>query len=124
MSFRFFFFFNDTATTEIYTLSLHDALPISRVSLRRLGRVQGLPSAHAGRAPPRGEAGRAGRDAEWAPVGGRLVGVQSHRARVGIPESPHVRGMRRSHPLGALRDLLLPRHGVRDGPDLKGRPSG
>ena len=24
------FFFNDTATTEIYTLSLHDALPISR----------------------------------------------------------------------------------------------
>src|SRR5574340_1663919 len=28
--FWFFFFFNDTATTEIYTLSLHDALPISR----------------------------------------------------------------------------------------------
>src|SRR5256885_5995745 len=32
MTFRyyisFFFFFNDTATTEIYTLSLHDALPI------------------------------------------------------------------------------------------------
>src|SRR2546428_5510365 len=26
----FFFFFNDTATTEIYTLSLHDALPILR----------------------------------------------------------------------------------------------
>src|SRR2546426_7232338 len=41
--FIFFFFFNDTATTEIYTLSLHDALPISpraaprgaRASLRR-----------------------------------------------------------------------------------------
>src|SRR3989442_11741229 len=34
----FFFFFNDTATTEIYTLSLHDALPISghsRAGLRR-----------------------------------------------------------------------------------------
>src|SRR3989449_10613934 len=29
LSFSFFFFFNDTATTEIYTLSLHDALPIS-----------------------------------------------------------------------------------------------
>src|SRR3712207_7829087 len=30
-----FFFFNDTATTEIYTLSLHDALPISaRVGFR------------------------------------------------------------------------------------------
>ena len=26
-----FFFFNDTATTEIYTLSLHDALPISLI---------------------------------------------------------------------------------------------
>src|SRR3989454_12031571 len=30
-----FFFFNDTATTEIYTLSLHDALPISQ-QLERL----------------------------------------------------------------------------------------
>src|SRR2546427_6536436 len=29
LSFLLFFFFNDTATTEIYTLSLHDALPIS-----------------------------------------------------------------------------------------------
>src|SRR3712207_6879300 len=29
-----FFFFNDTATTEIYTLSLHDALPISDQVLR------------------------------------------------------------------------------------------
>src|SRR2546426_4578479 len=27
----FFFFFNDTATTEIYTLSLHDALPICEI---------------------------------------------------------------------------------------------
>src|SRR2546422_11302076 len=34
-TFFVFFFFNDTATTEIYTLSLHDALPISveRVSV-------------------------------------------------------------------------------------------
>src|SRR2546430_11440761 len=32
-----FFFFNDTATTEIYTLSLHDALPISRPAPRRPG---------------------------------------------------------------------------------------
>src|SRR2546427_3715336 len=30
----FFFFFNDTATTEIYTLSLHDALPISQIYQR------------------------------------------------------------------------------------------
>src|SRR2546422_8117600 len=31
----FFFFFNDTATTEIYTLSLHDALPIWTTSTSR-----------------------------------------------------------------------------------------
>src|SRR2546427_8833358 len=31
----FFFFFNDTATTEIYTLSLHDALPIWQREPRR-----------------------------------------------------------------------------------------
>src|SRR6266496_5495162 len=31
--FFLFFFFNDTATTEIYTLSLHDALPISPESI-------------------------------------------------------------------------------------------
>src|ERR1039458_4803003 len=33
--FAFFFFFNDTATTEIYTLSLHDALPIWRLKRTR-----------------------------------------------------------------------------------------
>src|SRR5689334_24835076 len=36
MSLYFFFFFNDTATTEIYTLSLHDALPISLALAQRL----------------------------------------------------------------------------------------
>src|SRR5229473_8538679 len=35
----FFFFFNDTATTEIYTLSLHDALPISALDAARPGGV-------------------------------------------------------------------------------------
>src|SRR2546430_6977136 len=34
-----FFFFNDTATTEIYTLSLHDALPISHREVRGRGRA-------------------------------------------------------------------------------------
>src|SRR6266481_5965491 len=37
----FFFFFNDTATTEIYTLSLHDALPISW-PWRRLCKIRAL----------------------------------------------------------------------------------
>src|SRR2546425_10907025 len=35
----FFFFFNDTATTEIYTLSLHDALPIWIPRLQNRGHV-------------------------------------------------------------------------------------
>src|SRR5438132_5557917 len=34
---HFFFCFNDTATTEIYTLSLHDALPISSCNGREYG---------------------------------------------------------------------------------------
>src|SRR2546422_8508251 len=63
----FSFFFNDTATTEIYTLSLHDALPISRpqpqhgrdpraVQLARL-RSQRLRRRHRSRrlAPPQRE---------------------------------------------------------------------
>src|SRR5260370_19087576 len=37
-----FFFFNDTATTEIYTLSLHDALPISAVEWRRSPAISSL----------------------------------------------------------------------------------
>src|SRR5216683_7690792 len=37
-SIDFFFFFNDTATTEIYTLSLHDALPIRSKSPPRSSR--------------------------------------------------------------------------------------
>src|SRR2546426_8710765 len=55
----FFFFFNDTATTEIYTLSLHDALPISqrrpRASHRDPRRPALLPERTAARkalAPP------------------------------------------------------------------------
>src|SRR3712207_7284466 len=45
-----YFFFNDTATTEIYTLSLHDALPISP---RRCGRSPpATPVAREAAAPP------------------------------------------------------------------------
>src|SRR2546426_5585878 len=55
-----FFFFNDTATTEIYTLSLHDALPIYRrrgAEPQRRG-ARGDPAAdeprdHAGETPDR-----------------------------------------------------------------------
>src|SRR2546430_12795508 len=56
-----FFFFNDTATTEIYTLSLHDALPICR----RARRSQVVHRQHPGLAHERhrlGGPGRAGGD--------------------------------------------------------------
>src|SRR6516165_12710878 len=39
-----FFFFNDTATTEIYTLSLPDALPIRRCSTGRCGACMRIPA--------------------------------------------------------------------------------
>src|SRR3712207_9060449 len=46
-SWTLFFFFNDTATTEIYTLSLHDALPIYRRQ-RNAGPVDGRDDGRAG----------------------------------------------------------------------------
>src|SRR2546430_8638486 len=52
----FFFFFNDTATTEIYTLSLHDALPISPLS--RAGLEGAVPRALHRRRRPRARARR------------------------------------------------------------------
>src|SRR2546428_6375411 len=54
-----FFFFNDTATTEIYTLSLHDALPILRPPGRRVpgpvvhGRGEAVRVARLGQQPLR-----------------------------------------------------------------------
>src|SRR3712207_9209117 len=57
----FVFFFNDTATTEIYTLSLHDALPISNASrscrassLTRSSSASSAASAPSARARTRG----------------------------------------------------------------------
>src|SRR5260370_29996752 len=60
--FHTLFFFNDTATTEIYTLSLHDALPIYRYHRRALhpGRRRGHSGAHRGRGPVRGLAAARG----------------------------------------------------------------
>src|SRR3712207_9185828 len=49
----FFFFFNDTATTEIYTLSLHDALPISIARARSCRAMVRSSGSHTGRVTPR-----------------------------------------------------------------------
>src|SRR6266481_5445082 len=47
----FVFFYNDTATTEIYTLSLHDALPISTTSARKPA-SRAASAAHIAALPP------------------------------------------------------------------------
>src|SRR2546426_12145854 len=86
-----FFFFNDTATTEIYTLSLHDALPISRsprVSLGvRSGNHDG--AARSGRRDERGD----GRRGEMARRPLQPTGVRDLQLR-------HLRRVRRRVPDG------------------------
>src|SRR6266542_227815 len=94
----FFFSFNDTATTEIYTLSLHDALPIS--SRERPG----------DRLRP---AGRGGRDRRAAP------GDQPERGtRCSVPRSDPGRGR------GDLSAAGRGVPGVGAGADLRGRNRG
>src|SRR3712207_7133471 len=93
-------FFNDTATTEIYTLSLHDALPISQ-------------------APPiRGEAGHAPAAPMGHPEAG--LGVDRHPVRMALPlreadELPlpgrpavvHIEGVDDAHrAVGAVHDEI------------------
>src|SRR3712207_6922517 len=68
-----FFFFNDTATTEIYTLSLHDALPIFAQPRRAQGRPPPQPSGP----PLHGHAGR-GRGPAMA-LQSRLPGLRPDR---------------------------------------------
>src|SRR3989442_12686619 len=110
MSFSLFFFFNDTATTEIYTLSLHDALPIFRrgAALRPAGRP--LPAVRQRRDRPRAAAlpkMRAGprllldlHDARGRPHAGprghaAAPGARGPRARLdGAPLGPRRRGAR------------------------------
>src|SRR3712207_8495864 len=57
MTVLLFFFFNDTATTEIYTLSLHDALPICRPRYAGWRRPRASCRA-ASRPPPRAASAR------------------------------------------------------------------
>src|SRR5256885_16708922 len=85
----FFFFFNDTATTEIYTLSLHDALPIS-------GRSDGDP-------PRPGEIG------SWsAGVFARTDGASSRRRVAAGRDARRLRARRpRSFPTAGFFCLFL-----------------
>src|SRR3712207_8720625 len=74
-----FFFFNDTATTEIYTLSLHDALPIWPAPCQRPPAARGAP---AGAAAARGDRAR------WVLGGGAaLRGERQRDPQVGAARS-------------------------------------
>src|SRR2546425_7495613 len=74
----FFFFFNDTATTEIYTLSLHDALPISldRLRLERVRAARGV----------RAAVPRTGRPLAGVARGWERAGVGGEQPRAVLPE--------------------------------------
>src|SRR2546426_465272 len=72
-----FFFFNDTATTEIYTLSLHDALPISREQCAELFRQP-----HSRRVPGRSRPRRPGR--RFPPLVAAAAGRSSEIGRAHV----------------------------------------
>src|SRR5690349_23740373 len=89
MCYLFFFFFNDTPTTEIYTLSLHDALPISQFV------------AHGALHLLRGHAAQ------------KLIGELDHHAPLDLPDTrvfhPRVRAARseeHTSELQSRRDLV------------------
>src|SRR3989475_116508 len=87
----FFFFFNDTATTEIYTLSLHDALPIlhpgagDRVRQHRGPAGRDDADDHAGGPSPAPLPRAPGRTRCRARAGRRGVGRRNSTARLGAP---------------------------------------
>src|SRR6266550_7884607 len=120
-----YFFFNDTATTEIYTLSLHDALPISPavLGLQRLAVVgEGNPGLAAGHVLER-EIRRVAAVAEGHHVlGARLDAVEQDVERDAGPGSVELRPL--GHAVDVLRDRLArqrlellpgPRHRLVDG---------
>src|SRR3989442_16027776 len=76
------FFFNDTATTEIYTLSLHDALPISKREVKSGFQPPGI-RVSSPPEPPRRSAGRGtgseGSTLEHSPTLGEAAG-EAHAA--------------------------------------------
>src|SRR5436190_21309295 len=107
----FFFFFTDTATTEIYTLSLHDALPIFAGALR--------PARRAG-------AKRAARPRRRRISGGREAARRRVARRPADPRRERIRGRAhepQGHPLDGPGSA--PRPGRRDARGRAGpRPRG
>src|SRR3989442_7023435 len=87
----FFFFFNDTATTEIYTLSLHDALPISAILLHLIQLSE--------RIEPGEQRAEPEQDEGMARIEGTARGSPRGKRRE-RPEAPHV-----DHPVNSRHRL-------------------
>src|SRR2546426_10451162 len=104
----FFFFFNDTATTEIYTLSLHDALPISHLTEKlREHHALGISRETVRRYPE--QLGHPPKRARRAPRVRRRRGPRAPRgALVPIDGRPLPRPQGRRPPLVLLRALAHP----------------
>src|SRR5258708_10348217 len=101
----FFFFFNDTATTEIYTLSLHDALPISRpVSRRGVRGARGRRFRHV--LSPRRRARRPGRR-------GRAERSEEHTSELQSPDHLVCRLLleKKKHEPPNVADRVAPEYG-------------
>src|SRR5438309_10001249 len=107
-----FFFFNATATTEIYTLSLHDALPIYIVAVPRRADGHGRRGA---RIPPHQAPPRAGSDEGQGGLCGEVRGVPPPR-RAGGHEPE-----RRARLSTALGPALVQHRGGDGTPGHRGR---
>src|SRR3712207_7172454 len=94
------FFFNDTATTEIYTLSLHDALPISFAMGLAGGRRE-----HPGALPEHAGAGRAGRPGGTGRPGRGGAG-RRRPARAGPARLPRLRSEEHTSELQSRQYLV------------------
>src|SRR5256886_16860951 len=89
LAISFFFFFNDTATTEIYTLSLHDALPIYRHAARESR--SGRRAVHRPGIRPHRGSGPPGAGLRGPPLHHDHVAVGRHRAPGGGGNGPGTR---------------------------------
>src|SRR3712207_7550201 len=104
----YFFFFNDTATTEIYTLSLHDALPISararpeqwQGSVRHVDLRSSLPAAVRGGGSAR--AARHGLGYARQPIDRKSTRLNSSHANI----SYAVFCLKKKNNIRLLRDIL------------------
>src|SRR5256886_6178989 len=116
----FYFFFNDTATTEIYTLSLHDALPICPEAAQPRRPGQDLLRAGGARPLPRGtrRAGRRGRGGGGRPGGRRARPRQRWRGaprrarRRHAPARARMTAPRVALMVTCLGDVFFPEVGV------------